>query len=36
VLAPESLTDAERNLLRDLAEQQRQRHIPDPRATLLR
>jgi DnaJ-class molecular chaperone len=36
VLAPETLTDAERDLLRDLAEQQRQRHVPDPRAALLR
>jgi DnaJ-class molecular chaperone len=36
VLAPENLTDAERNLLRDLAEKQRERNVPDPRAGLLR
>jgi curved DNA-binding protein len=36
VLAPESLTDAERNLLRELADKQRERHVPDPRATLMR
>jgi DnaJ-class molecular chaperone len=36
VLAPENLTEAERALLRDLADQQRQRQVPDPRAGLLR
>lgn len=36
VLAPESLTEDERALFRDLAEKQRQRHVPDPRAALLR
>jgi len=36
VLAPEDLTDAERALLHDLADRQRQRHVPDPRAGLLR
>ncbi|HKD68083.1 MAG TPA: J domain-containing protein [Candidatus Binataceae bacterium] len=36
VLAPENLTDAERELLRDLADKQRERHVPDPRAGLLR
>lgn len=36
VLAPTDLTDSERNLLRELADKQRQRHVPDPRAELLR
>jgi molecular chaperone DnaJ len=36
VLAPTDLTDAERNLLRELAEKQRARSVPDPRAGLLR
>jgi DnaJ-class molecular chaperone len=36
VLAPTDLTDAERTLLRELADKQRERHVPDPRAELLR
>jgi DnaJ-class molecular chaperone len=36
VLAPENLTEAEHDLLRNLAEKQRERHVPDPRAALLR
>jgi molecular chaperone DnaJ len=36
VLAPENLTDVERALLRELADKQRQRHVPDPRAAMLR
>ena len=36
VLAPENSTEDERALLRDLAEKQRQRRVPDPRAALLR
>jgi molecular chaperone DnaJ len=36
VLAPENLTEAERALLRDLADRQRQRQVPDPRAAMLR
>jgi molecular chaperone DnaJ len=36
VMAPESLTEAERGLMRDLAEHQRSRHLPDPRASMLR
>ncbi len=36
VLAPTDLTEAERTLLRELAEKQRERHVPDPRAALLR
>ena len=36
VLAPTDLTDPERTLVRELADKQRQRHVPDPRAELLR
>ena len=36
VLAPTDLTEPERNLMRQLAEHQRERHVPDPRASLLR
>jgi DnaJ-class molecular chaperone len=36
VLAPTDLTDTERTLLTQLAEKQRERHVPDPRAALLR
>ncbi len=36
VLAPENLTEAELGLLRELADKQRQRKVPDPRAGLLR
>jgi molecular chaperone DnaJ len=36
VLAPTDLTEAERTLVRELADKQRQRHVADPRAELLR
>jgi molecular chaperone DnaJ len=36
VLAPTDLTDPERDLLREFAEKQRERRVPDPRAGLLR
>ncbi|MGO9059481.1 MAG: DnaJ C-terminal domain-containing protein [Candidatus Binataceae bacterium] len=36
VLAPTDLTDAERTLLSELADKQRERRVPDPRAELLR
>jgi DnaJ-class molecular chaperone len=36
VLAPTDLTEAERTLVSELAEKQRERHVRDPRAELLR
>jgi molecular chaperone DnaJ len=36
VLAPEDLTEGERILMRQLAEKQRERQVPDPRAALLK
>ena len=36
VLVPTDLTDPERTLVRELADKQRERHVPDPRAELLR
>jgi hypothetical protein len=36
VLAPTDLTEAERTLIRELADKQHERQVPDPRAELLR
>jgi len=36
VLAPDNLTESERQLFREMADKQRQRGVPDPRSALLR